>query len=814
MALLPSVCAMASDVSKSGASAQCRTNAFASLQDFFVKFAPEIVQLQKQNLRDVVMSHQAKKHAEWKRAQNVFVRQSASLTLEEKELLQDWQFILCDMSTLESVALMPGLQRCFQRVDSFLSEHAEALKKIAAKNLDIALRSRHMAQFPMSTFSRLFLERYEEQLSTEQLEAMSTWPEKLCALSASEREAMIGKRVKAVVDIQEFLAKFAAQIVELQKENLRSVVMSNQAHKHADWMQAQNFFVRHYGFLTVEEKDLLQDWELVLCDMSSLESVALLPGLQRCFQRVDSFLNEHVEALKKIAAKNLDTALRSRHMAQFPMSTFTRLFLERYEDQFSTEQLEAISIWQEKLCVLSAAECEAMTAKRSKGVSDIQAFFVKFAAEIVKLQKQDLKGVFMAKQAQKHADWMQAKNFFVRHYGFLTVEEKELLEDWELVLCDVSSRESVALLPGLQRCFQRVDSFLNEHVEALKKIAAKNLETALRSRHMAQFPMSTFTRLFLERYEDQFSTEQLEAISIWQEKLCVLSAAECEAMTAKRSKGVSDIQAFFAKFVLIIMALQKANLRSVVMSNQAHKHADWMQAQNFFVRHYGFLTVEEKDLLQDWELVLCDMSSLESVALLPGLQRCLQRVDAFLSEHAEALKKSAAKNLDTALRSRHMAQFPMSTFTRLFLERYEDQFSTEQLKAISIWQEKLCVLSAAECEAMTAKRSKGVSDIQAFFAKFAAEIVELQKQDLKGVFMAKQAQKHAEWKRAQNFFLRQYGLLTVEEKALLQDWQFILCDMSTLESVALLPGLSRSFDRVKAVVVEHSDQLKLQQKCP
>ena len=130
---------------------------------------------------------------------------------------------------------------------------------MAAKNLDIALRSRHMAQFPMSTFSRLFLQRYEEQLSTEQLEAMSTWQEKLCALSASQHEAMIAKRRKAVADAQEFLAKFAAQIVELQKENLRSVVRSHQANGHADWMQAKNFFVRHYGFLTVEEKDLLQD---------------------------------------------------------------------------------------------------------------------------------------------------------------------------------------------------------------------------------------------------------------------------------------------------------------------------------------------------------------------------------------------------------------------------------------------------------------------------------------------------------------------------------------------------------------------------
>ena len=515
MALLPSVCAMASDVSNSGASAQCRTNAFVSLQDFFVKFAPEIVRLQKQNLRDVVMSHQAKKHAEWKRAQNVFVRQSASLTLEEKELLQDWQFILCDMSTLESAALMPGLQRCFQRVDSFLSEHAEALKKMAAKNLDIALRSRHMAQFPMSTFSRLFLERYEEQLSTEQLEAISIWQEKLCVLSAAEHEAMTAKRSKGVADIQAFFAKFVLIIMALQKANLRSVVMSNEANEYVEWKQAQNFFVRQYDFLTVEEKELLQDWELVLCDVSSRECVALLPGLQRCFQRVDSFLNEHVEALKKIAAKNLDAALRSRHMAQFPMSTFARLFLEKYEEQLSTEQVEAMSTWQENLCALSASEREALTAKRSKGVADIQAFFAKFAAEIVELQKDNLRSVVMSNQAHKHADWMQAQNFFLRHFGFLTVEEKDLLQDWELVLCDVSGLESVALLPGLQRCFQRVDSFLNEHVEALKKIAAKNLDTALRSRHMAQFPMSTFTRLFLGKYEEQLSTEQVEAMSTW-----------------------------------------------------------------------------------------------------------------------------------------------------------------------------------------------------------------------------------------------------------------------------------------------------------
>ena len=141
------------------------------------------------------------------------------------------------------MALLSGLQRCFERVDAFLKEHAEALKKIAAKNLGTALRSRHMAQFPMATFARVFLERYEEQLATDNRQVLSTWQAQLCAVSAAEQEAKTAKRKKAVLDIQEFFAKFAAEIVELQKTDVRGVVMSNQANKHAEWKRAQHCFV-------------------------------------------------------------------------------------------------------------------------------------------------------------------------------------------------------------------------------------------------------------------------------------------------------------------------------------------------------------------------------------------------------------------------------------------------------------------------------------------------------------------------------------------------------------------------------------------
>ena len=140
-----------------------------------------------------------------------------------------------------------------------------------------------------------------------------------------------------------FFSKFADKIVQLQKETLRDVVMSNQANSNVEWKQAQNFFARDLHLLTVEERDLLDDWEFVLCEMSTLEAVAFLPCLQRCFERVELLFTEQEGALQKVGARNLQLALRSPHMLQFPTSTFVRVFLERYLESFTPEQKEIIA---------------------------------------------------------------------------------------------------------------------------------------------------------------------------------------------------------------------------------------------------------------------------------------------------------------------------------------------------------------------------------------------------------------------------------------------------------------------------------------
>ena len=100
----------------------------------------------------------------------------------------------------------------------------------------------------MSTFARVFLERYNGELAAEQMEAMAVWEEELCKPSAADREAASTARAAALVGVQDFFAKFAFEIAELQKQTLRDVVMSNQAHSYAECGCVHRFIFASLSF--------------------------------------------------------------------------------------------------------------------------------------------------------------------------------------------------------------------------------------------------------------------------------------------------------------------------------------------------------------------------------------------------------------------------------------------------------------------------------------------------------------------------------------------------------------------------------------
>ena len=203
---------------------------------------------------------------------------------------------------------------------------------------------------------------------------------------------LFGAMAEDVCKTVAFLAAYSDELVQLNKHTLEALLKTNRAKQVKEWNAAKTFWYRKHSTLLPQHREELEDWEFVLCNMSKLEPAAFLQRLRRCFNRVDSFITERAEAIKKLACKNLETALQRKHMLQFPMSTFTRIFLERYKNKLK------------RLCVCWV-----------------------------------------------HSSWLSCLARSSRQPKKFEVTSEEL-DDWEFVLCLMSILEPVAFLPRPSEC--------------------------------------------------------------------------------------------------------------------------------------------------------------------------------------------------------------------------------------------------------------------------------------------------------------------------------------------------------------------------
>ena len=104
--------------------------------------------------------------------------------------------------------------------------------------------------------------------------------------------------------------------------------------------------------LAVEKRELLDDWEFVLCDMSRLDAVAFLPRIERCFDRSHHFYCKRLN--QQLRAETLQGVLRSREVKSDPMAVFMLLLLERYSESFAPQHKESIATWEAELCRIGA----------------------------------------------------------------------------------------------------------------------------------------------------------------------------------------------------------------------------------------------------------------------------------------------------------------------------------------------------------------------------------------------------------------------------------------------------------------------------
>ena len=129
---------------------------------------------------------------------------------------------------------MARLQQFFadNAYEIFSLQKAETIQQLGAETLEGVLRSRELKSDT--------LERYSERFALDK-ETMTMWEAELCRIDANAQQRVGRTCAQGFGRAQEFFAKFADEIVQLQKQNLRDVVMSNQAKSYAERMGAKIF---------------------------------------------------------------------------------------------------------------------------------------------------------------------------------------------------------------------------------------------------------------------------------------------------------------------------------------------------------------------------------------------------------------------------------------------------------------------------------------------------------------------------------------------------------------------------------------------
>ena len=331
-----------------------------------------------------------------------------------------------------------------------------------------------------------------------------------------------------------FLAGFCDEIIDLNKATLEGVLKSSGHKRWPAWKAARNFWERKSLSLSAAQLALFEDWEFLLCDTSGLTAEVAASRLDRCFNRAETFWAEQTEALKKLGQKSLKAALSSRHMKQFDMSAFSSILLQRYEDVFTLEQREAMSFLQDSVCVLTPEQRQVAQQRFLDAWERLIGFFAMFAQEIISLEKPSLGEVVRSKRKETSLQWLHAHNFFQRHVDKLSVEQKDFLDDWQLVLCNIAT-DTAVLLPGIRRSFERACAYLEDKKDDLISLRQTTVVGALSNKTLSKEPLCVFTSCFLKRYAELLPVDLKLQLDAWEQQICGEAVAESEAKRDQRT---------------------------------------------------------------------------------------------------------------------------------------------------------------------------------------------------------------------------------------------------------------------------------------
>ena len=245
--------------------------------------------------------------------------------------------------------------------------------------------------------------------------------------------------------------------------------------------------------------------------------------------------------------------------------------------------------------------------------------FEEFAA----LRKPCLKAIFDVHAAGGDAQMTFGKNFMKRCFPKLSQQQKNVLP-----------RQLDRLVAVLERRFEEFAA-RKPCLKAIFDVHAAGGDTQM-----------TFGKNFMNRRFPKLSQQQKDVLLGWEAMLCEPADAERLAAQPVLQRQLDRLVAVLERRFEEFAALRKPCLTAIFDVHAAGGDTQMTFGKNFMNRCFPKLSQQQKDVLLEWEAMLCEPADAEPLAAQPVLQRQLDRLVAVLERRFEefaALRKPCLK---------------------------------------------------------------------------------------------------------------------------------------------------------------------------
>ena len=531
------------------------------------------------------------------------------------------------------------------------------------------------------------------------------------------------------------------------------------------------------------------------------------------FGELVSYLQEHEAELRALHCRDLKACLRTGVETKGRVGDKERAAhyrkYTRFENAWTPSQKAKLRSLERTICETDSD----VTVAGDDAFTRFDKILTERFGELVALQKGSFQKLFAVQQRNTDQDFRFCYDFMSRKFDKLSSEQKQLVEEWEAMICNPEdAADSLPLLAATQRMFDKFLGILKERFDELVALQKGSFQKLFAVHQMKTDQDFRFCYDFMSRKHDKLSSEQKQLVEEWEVMICNPEDA------ADSLRFVAATQRMFDKFLGILkerfdelVALQKGSFQKLFAVHQMNTDQDFRFCFDFMSRKHDKLSSEQKQLVEEWEAMICNPEdAADSLRFAAATQRMFDKFLGILKERFDelvALQKGSFQKLFAVHQMKTDQDF---RFCYDFMSRKFDKLSSEQKQLVEEWEAIICNPEDA------ADSLRFVAATQRMFDKFLGilkerfdELVALQKGSFQKLFAVQQRNTDQDFRFCFDFMSRKHDKLSSEQKQLVEEWEAMICNPEdAADSLPLLAARQRQVEKFLLMLKRRSADLR------